>query len=382
MKVIILRYSEIFLKGNNRSFFEGALVENIKTALKSYQYKMVKRSARYIVSDYNDCDEQAIFDALKNIFGIYSLSIAQQVDTTMENIFETSKTMVEKGKSFRVVCNRADKTFSLNSMEIAREIGHMLLDWDESLTVDLHNPEQIVYVDVRENGKTFLYNSIVKAVDGMPVGTGGKGLLLLSGGIDSPVAGYMMAKRGMVLYAVHFHSFPYTSDRAREKVFELAKRLTKYCVHLTVECINVAEIQTEIHQKCNESYTITLLRRFMMRIANIIAERQRCGAVITGESLGQVASQTLESLTTTNAVCQLPAFRPLIGFDKEEIVKIAKQIDTYETSIEPFEDCCTIFLPKSPITRPKMEMVQKLEARLDVDGLIEKALQTSEIFKF
>ena len=357
-------------------------MENIKTALKSYQYKMVKRSARYIISDYNDQDEQAIFDTLKNIFGIYSLSIAQQVDSSMDNIFAISKTMVEKGKTFRVVCNRADKTFPLNSMEIAREIGHMLLDWDNSLVVDLHKPEQIVYIDVRENGKTFVYNSIVKAVDGMPVGTGGKGLLLLSGGIDSPVAGYMMAKRGMVLYAVHFHSFPYTSDRAREKVFELAKRLTKYCVHLTVECINVAEIQTEIHQKCNESYTITLLRRFMMRIAQIIAKRQGCGAVITGESLGQVASQTLESLTTTNAVCTMPAFRPLIGFDKEEIVTIAKKIDTYETSIEPFEDCCTIFLPKSPITRPKVEVCQKLEARLDVDGLIEKALASAEIFKF
>ena len=264
------------------------------------------------------------------------------------------------------------------SMKVSAEIGGEILEKHPNLTVDLFNPQNVVNIDIRENGKTFVFSQIIKAVNGMPVGTGGKGIVMLSGGIDSPVAAYMMAKRGMTLRALHFHSFPYTSMQAKQKVLDLAKIIKKYTLHLTVDVVSFTEIQTVIHEKCPEEYMITIMRRFMMRIAERIAKNNNAGAIITGESLGQVASQTLESLTSTNSVATLPVFRPLIGFDKDEIIEISQKIGAFETSILPYEDCCTIFLPKRPVTKPRLSAVEKVESVLDVDALVENALANIE----
>ena len=244
--------------------------------------------------------------------------------------------------------------------------------------MDLFNPEHIVYIDIRENGKTFVFGETIKAVNGMPVGTAGKGIVMLSGGIDSPVAAYMMAKRGMTLRAVHFHSFPYTSMQARQKVLDLAKIIKKYTLRMTVDVVSFTEIQTAIHENCPEEYMITIMRRFMMRIAERIAKLHGAGAVVTGESLGQVASQTLESITSTNSVATIPVFRPLIGFDKDDIIEISRRIGTFDTSILPYEDCCTIFLPKRPVTKPRLEQVLRVESVLDVDTLVDNALKSIE----
>ena len=268
----------------------------------------------------------------------------------------------------------------MNSYEISSEIGYRLLTEFKDLTVDLHNPDQELYVDVRENGKTLVFSSIIKAVNGMPVGVSGKGLLMLSGGIDSPVACFMMAKRGMTLRALHFASYPYTSENAKQKVLTLAKLLKKYCINMTVDVVSFTEIQTQIHEKCPENLMITIMRRFMMRIANRMCDLHDCKAVITGESLGQVASQTMESITSTNSVAKYPVLRPLIGFDKDEIIEIARKINTFNTSILPYEDCCTIFLPKNPATKPKLEVVERAEKALDVDALVEHALKNVETY--
>ena len=243
----------------------------------------------------------------------------------------------------------------------------------------MFHPDTVVSIDIRENGKTFVYSEVIKGVNGMPVGTAGKGIIMLSGGIDSPVAMYMMAKRGMTLRSVHFHSFPYTSLQAKQKVLDLAKIVKKYTLHMTVDVVSFTEIQTAIHEKCPEEYMITIMRRFMMRIAEKLAQKHGAGAVITGESLGQVASQTLESITSTNSVATLPVFRPLIGFDKDEIIEIAQKIGTFETSILPYEDCCTIFLPKKPVTKPRLSAVLKVESALDVETLVNNALQNIEV---
>ncbi len=381
MKVIIVRYSEIFLKGNNKNYFESVLIDNIRTQLKDFHCQVRKFRSRYVVFDFEQENCQAIVDAVKCVFGVYSVSVADEIDTSFDTIKQKCIEIAPQKGTFKVIANRADKTFPMNSMTLAGEIGHALLVSNNQLKVDIHNPENIVYIDVRENGKTFVYSNVEKAVNGMPVGTAGKGLALLSGGIDSPVAVFMMAKRGMRIRCLHFESFPFTSLQAKEKVLTLAKILKKYTMKISVDVVNIAEIQTEIHDKCDESFMIAIMRRFMMRIATIIAKKHGCGAVITGESLGQVASQTLESLTSTSAVCALPIFRPLIGFDKDEIVAISKRIGAFETSIQPFEDCCTIFLPKSPVIRPRLDVVEKMEEALDVDALVQRAIESFETFE-
>lgn len=378
MKAIIVRYSEIFLKGNNKSFFESALAENIRMQLSNFSYSLKKMSSRFVVRDFAETDSRAIMDALKNTFGVYSVSIADEVNSTFEEIEHKCLEVSPRAGTFKVTANRADKTFPMNSMELAGELGHSLLNAYPDLSVDLRNPENVVYVDVRENGKCFVYSHVEKAVNGMPVGTAGRGLALLSGGIDSPVAIYMMAKRGMRIRALHFESFPFTSLQAKEKVLSLAGILKKYTMKMSVDIVNFAEIQTQIHEKCDENYMIAIMRRFMMRIAVILAKKNSCGAVITGESLGQVASQTLESITCSSAVCPLPVFRPLIGFDKDEIVILSKQIGSYETSILPYEDCCTIFLPKSPVIHPRLSDIEKMEQALDVDTLVQNAISKLE----
>lgn len=378
MKVIIIRYSEIHLKGNNREFFESALVSNIKSVLKDFRYEFSRSNARYVIRNFDETLTDDIVDAVKNVFGVHSLSIAEEVPSDLNAISQAALKFLPSSGTFKVNTNRADKRFPVRSMDVSAQIGGDLLEANPSLKVDLYNPEHTVFVDIRENGKTFVYGETIKAVNGMPVGTGGKAIVMLSGGIDSPVAAYMMAKRGMTLRAVHFHSFPYTSMQARQKVLDLAKLLKKYTLHMTVDVVSFTEIQTAIHEKCPEEYMITIMRRFMMRIAERLAKMHGAGAVITGESLGQVASQTLESITSTNSVATIPVFRPLIGFDKDEIIEISQKIGTFDTSILPYEDCCTIFLPKRPVTKPRLEHVLRVESVLDVDALVDNAMQNIE----
>ena len=378
MKVVIIRYSEIHLKGNNREFFESALISNIKHVLQDYTYEFARSNARYIIRKFDESQLEQIVDAVKNVFGVHSLSVAEEVDSNVEQIKAAALTLAPTSGSFKVNTNRADKKFPIQSMNLSADIGGDILEANPSLTVDLFHPDHVVNIDIRENGKTFVYSEIIKAVNGMPVGTAGKGVVMLSGGIDSPVAAYMMAKRGMTLRAVHFHSFPYTSMQAKQKVLDLAKLVKKYSLRMTVDVVSFAEIQTAIHEKCPEEYMITIMRRFMMRIAEKLARMNGCGAVITGESLGQVASQTLESITSTNSVANIPVFRPLIGFDKDEIIEIAERIGTFKTSILPYEDCCTIFLPKKPVTKPRLDAVLKVESALDVDTLVNNAMQNIE----
>lgn len=378
MKVILIRYSEIHLKGNNRGFFENALINNIRHSLADKKYKLVKQSGRYVISEFEESEADSIVETVRNVFGVYSVSLADEVKSDYKEIKKSALAIAPESGTFKVVCNRADKRFPLNSMQLASSIGGDLLENNGKLSVDLHKPQHLVNIDVRENGKTFVFTNSIKGVNGMPVGTGGKGVLLLSGGIDSPVACYMMAKRGMSIRAIHFHSYPFTSLQAKEKVLTLAKILKKYTLHMTVDVVSFTEIQTAIHEKCPEEFMITIMRRFMMRIAERLAKKYGCGAIITGESLGQVASQTLESITSTNAVATLPVLRPLIGFDKDEIIEIAKRIDTFETSILPYEDCCTIFLPKNPVTKPRLDVVKRVESVLDIDALVEQALENVE----
>ena len=378
MRIIVLRYSEIHLKGANRSYFENMLFSNIKTVLNGFSYTLEKSTTRYLIKAFDEDKINELVDKLKNVFGLHSLSLATEVDSNIDEIFKAALSYVRTYGSFKVITNRADKTFPIRSMDMSAEIGGRILERFENITVDVKNPEWNIFIDIRENGKTLVYGDLIKCVNGMPVGTGGMGLLLLSGGIDSPVAGYMMAKRGMSVRALHFHSYPYTSQMAKDKVLKLASQIKKYSVHMTVDIISVTKIQTEIHKNCPEEFMIAILRRFMMRIAEILAKEKGIGAIITGESLGQVASQTLESITSTNSVVTLPVFRPLIGFDKDEIIEVAKRIGTFETSILPYEDCCTVFLPRNPVTRPKLHIVEKVESVLDIEGLIADALQSIE----
>ena len=379
MKVIIIRYSEIHLKGNNRDFFESILISNIKHVLSDYDYQFGRSNARYVIRNFDENYTEQILDAVKNVFGVYSVSPAEEVPSTYEDISSAALSMAPVYGTFKVNTNRADKRFPIPSMKLSADIGGKILEQNPTLKVDLFHPDTVVSIDIRENGKTFVYSEVIKGVNGMPIGTAGKGIIMLSGGIDSPVAMYMMAKRGMTLRSVHFHSFPYTSMQAKQKVLDLAKIVKKYTLHMTVDVVSFTEIQTAIHEKCPEEYMITIMRRFMMRIAEKLAQKHGAGAVITGESLGQVASQTLESITSTNSVATLPVFRPLIGFDKDEIIEIAKKIGTFETSILPYEDCCTIFLPKKPVTKPRLSAVLKVESALDVEMLVNNALQNIEV---
>lgn len=381
-KVIIIRYCELYLKGKNRGFFERIFAINIEKALKGIKHELHRQSGRYLLEGFSEDDISLILSKLDKVFGIHTLSVAYKVKSEIKNIYEVTELVCPSSGTFKVETHRADKKFPLNSMQISAELGGMLLDCHKDLSVDIHEPQFVVNVDVRENGTTLVFGEFLKGAGGMPVGTAGKGLLLISGGIDSPVAGHMIAKRGMSIDCIHFHSYPYTNMQAREKVMELAKILSEYTCGTTVHIVKVTHIQEEIHKKCNGEYMVTLLRRFMMRIAEKIADS--CGAqcLITGESLGQVASQTVEGMTSSNSVIDhLPVLRPLCGFDKNEIIDRSKQIGTYETSIQPYEDCCTVFLPKHPVTRPKLSDVLAEESKLDVQALVDEAMSTLEIVK-
>lgn len=381
MNTILIRYGEIFLKGNNRGYFESALAKNIRTALENFTFKFVRVQNRFLIEDYDEAYETDIIDKLTKIFGIHSVSVAVKVKSTEEELEKAAVLMMkDKSGTFRVTVNRADKKIQKSSMELAALLGGAVLESNPNLTVNLHVFDTDLYVDIRENGLSYLFTDKIMGAGGMPVGTAGAGMVLLSGGIDSPVAAYMMAKRGLKLHAIHFHSAPYTSEMAKQKVVDLAGIVKNYSGPIVLHVIPFTDVQLKIHEKCPAELMITIMRRFMMRIAERVAKANSCGALITGESLGQVASQTMESITVTNGVIEdLPVFRPLIGMDKTEIMDIARNIDTYDTSILPYEDCCTVFLPKNPVIRPKLETVLKAEAKLDVETLIAACIENQEI---
>ena len=381
-KVIIIRYAEIQLKGKNRGWFEKVFAINIEKNLKGIRHELRRLSGRYLVENFNEEDTDTVVNRLMKVFGIHSISIAQKVSSDMQNIYEAALSVCPETGTFKVETHRADKTFSLNSMQISAEIGGKLLETNKNLKVDIHNPQSTVYIDLRENGTALVFGKFFKGAGGMPVGTAGKGMLLLSGGIDSPVAGYMIAKRGMSLECIHFHSYPYTNMMAKEKVIELAKILSPYTCGIKLNIVSVTHIQEEIHKNCNADYMVTLLRRFMMRLSERIAIKNGAQCIITGESLAQVASQTIEGMTSSNSVIgKLPVLRPLCGFDKDEIIERSRAIGTYTTSIEPYEDCCTVFLPEHPVTRPKLAEIEAEESKLNVALLIDEALSNIEVIK-
>lgn len=379
-KAIIIRYCEIHLKGKNRGYFEKMLKENIKRSLKNINCTFAAMHSRYLIEDFSEEDLPIIEEKLHKIAGIHTYSIALVVENDFEKIFEACSSLCNgKHGTFRVTANRADKTFTPNSMECARLLGGRLLEvYGDKIKVDVVAPSFTVFVDIREDGKTFVYTDVVHCMSGMPVGSAGRGLLLISGGIDSPVAGYMMCKRGMKLDCLHFHSFPYTGEAAKQKVVDLTEKVGEYNGGINLYVVSFTHIQEAIHENCPEEFMITLMRRFMMRIAERLSCKIGAQAIVTGESLGQVASQTIESITSSNSVVTMPVLRPLIAFDKIDIIDISRKIDTYETSILPYEDCCTVFLPKFPAIKPDLKRVLKAESNLDVDGLIEDAMKNIE----
>ena len=378
-QVILLRYGEIFLKGKNRSFFESTLVKNIKSSVAQFGAEVSKSAGRIYVTNLSNNIEQ-IIERLQKVFGLVSLSVATQIDTSISNIEELCKTIKIKTSTFKVITKRADKKFPIQSDKFSAMMGGVILDNNSNVSVDVVNPQTIVNIDIRENGKTFIYYEKISCAGGLPLGTAGKGLLLLSGGIDSPVAGYMMAKRGLAFDCIHFHSFPYTSQQAKDKVISLAHKLTPYVHNHNLFVVPFTKIQENIHKYCDDDYMVILVRRFMMKIAERVAQKYNLQALITGENLAQVASQTIQSITVTNqAVENIPVFRPLIAFDKIEIMGIAKNIGTYETSILPYEDCCSVFLPNSPVTKHKLDKILKNESKLNVDSLIDEAINNIEI---
>ena len=382
-QVIIIRFGEIFLKGKNRGFFERALETNLRRALKDFSCEFEKQSGRYFVKNFQDYESDAIIEKLKKVFGVHSLSIAYETTADMDSLTEAAMLVARPQGTFKVESHRGDKKYPLTSVEISKTLGGRLLQaYKGSLSVDVHNPSFVVRVDVREHNVALVFAEFIDGANGMPVGTAGKGLLLISGGIDSPVAGHMMAKRGMVVDCLHFHSYPYTNMQAKQKVVDLATILSEYTCGTNLYNVSVTHIQEAIHEKCKAELMITLLRRFMFRIAERHALRIHAQCLITGESLGQVASQTIEGVTSSNAVVEkLPVLRPLIGFDKNEIIDRSVKMGAYETSILPFEDCCTVFLPDYPATRPKMEDILREESKLDVEGLIAEAFASMEKIK-
>lgn len=381
-KVIIISYGEIALKGQNKRFFENKLVNNIRHAITDLgKLKIYKEHSRIYI-DVEDYNEEEIINRVKKVFGVVSISPAKRFSVDMDLIKDMvldeikSRKTEEEIKTFKIQSKRVDKKFPTSSMEISREIGAFVLNADHGLTVDVHNPDLLVNVEIRN--KAFVHSKKISGFGGLPLGTNGKALLLLSGGIDSPVAGWLVGKRGVEIEAIHFHSHPFTSERAKEKVIDLAKTLSIYCGKFKLYSINLLSIQKAINKNCPEGEMTILSRRFMMKIAEKIALKSNCDALITGESIGQVASQTTKSLHVTNAAVNLPVFRPLIAMDKVDIIDLSKKIDTYETSILPFEDCCTVFLPKHPVTQPKLVNILKSEALLDVDGLIQEVIDDME----
>ncbi len=381
-KFLIVRYGEIALKKRNRHFFENKLLTNIRRVLTDMDDTLVTKQHGRMFVEYQEEDFEEVVDRVIKVFGVVSVSPATRIENDMETIRETAlaeaKAIIEEHghKTFKVDCRRANKGFPMKSPEVMYDVGGYVLHGTEGLTVDVHNPDFVLNVEIRNY--TYIYADVIPGLSGMPYGSAGKAMLLLSGGIDSPVAGWLMAKRGVQLEAVHFHSYPFTSERAMEKVMDLARILTKYTGKIKVHSINLLDIQKAINENCPSSQMTILSRRFMMAIAERLAHTYECKALITGESIGQVASQTMEGLIATNSRVEAPVFRPLIAMDKTDIVSIAQKIGTFETSILPFEDCCTVFLPDKVVTRPRLEDLHKSEENLDVEALIEDAVSKRE----
>lgn len=385
--IFIVRCGEVALKGMNKPYFEKTLAERIRRNLRDYDGVEVKRHEGLIfVRSPKELNSEEIIRQVSRVFGVSSISPAVEAPSDLDAIGETAVEFMkqqirERGiRTFKVEAKRADKTFPVKSPEIARIIGASVLIGCKVLKVDVHEPDCKLFVDLRRD-RTYLYDEKIQGFGGLPLGTNGKGLVLLSGGIDSPVAAWMMAKRGMVIEALHFHSYPYTSPRAQQKVEELAGIVASYCGRMKIHVINLLPIQEQIVQNCPEEETTILVRRFMMRIGERIARRSGCMMLITGENLGQVASQTAEALVVTDACVQMPVMRPLIAMDKVDIMDKAMEIGTYEKSIEPYEDCCTVFLPKHPSTKPRLAQIEASEALLDVEGLVDAAVKSEEIVR-
>ncbi len=368
--IILVRFNEIHLKGGNKKYFINLLYNNIKNALKEYNCLIESVDNRLIIRDYTNFDEDDIIDNLKCVFGVHSISKARELNNSVEEINDFVANL-KIDTSFKCDVNRADKSFPIQSNEYEKILGEIVLNNNPNAKVDIHKPNVTIHIDIRTNGKSFVFYDIIYAYSGLPLGENTDGLLLLSGGIDSPVAGFCMAKRGMRQDILHFDSFPYTSAQAKNKVILLAKQIKKFIGAKYMYVCSMTKLQEEFHLNCNEEYAINLLRRSMIRVANYLCDKYKYKAIITGESLGQVASQTIESLTSTNAVAEYPVLRPLIAFNKDEIISIAKEIDTYKTSILPYEDCCTVFLPKNPIIKPKIKNSLKEESKIDLNTLLK-----------
>ena len=378
-EILLLKLGEVVLKGLNRNVFEDKLVSNVSRRIRPYGRFQIytRQSTIYVEPKEDGCDMDGAYRACTQVFGVAAVARALPCEKTVEAIVDTAKTYLAgefaKARTFKVESKRAEKRYTLNSIQLSQAVGGELNELFPQVAVDVHHPDLTVFVEIREKA-AYVHGPAMEGAGGLPVGMGGKAVSLLSGGIDSPVSSWMMARRGMWLEMVHFESPPYTSQMAQDKVLELAKELTPWCGQLMVHIVPFTEIQEEIRRKCPEEYFTLIMRRFMMRLAQAVARRVKAGALITGESLGQVASQTMLALGVTESVTELPVLRPLIGMDKVEIIRMSRRIGTYDTSILPYEDCCTVFTPRHPCTRPVLEDVAAAEAALDVDALMEKSL--------
>ncbi|MHC1785492.1 MAG: tRNA uracil 4-sulfurtransferase ThiI [Christensenellales bacterium] len=379
--LIMVRYGEIFLKGTNRPYFLKLLLSRVRQAVKPFSARVLLHDSRLIVSDMSDTS--ACMEAVRKVFGVHSVcpALEMEKDDFGALCAQAAKMMQGLTGSFKVIARRSDKRYFIDSLEINARVGEYVLANCQGLHVDVKKPEHVLSIEIRDFA--YLYVRVLPGVGGMPVGSNGKAVLLLSGGIDSPVAGYMIAKRGVSLCAVHYYSFPYTGERAKEKVLDLARILASYCAGIKVYVVPFTDIQMRIHESCPDDYTTLIMRRYMMRIADRIASREGAQALITGESIGQVASQTMDAIVCTDMVTEKPVFRPLIGFDKIEIIDYAQRIGTFDTSSLPFEDCCTVFTPQHPVTHPRPDKTALAEAKLaGGEALIEAAIRGAEILQF
>lgn len=386
-EILLCKYGEIVLKGANKKYFEDMLCKQLKQKAKKFGAFSITRaqSTIYIKPENDLCDMDGMFEAALKTFGIAAIGRAMECKKDIDDIKRTAREYIPQfldgKKSFKVEGKRSDKTFGYDSMQLSKIVGGEILSvMGNKIKVDVHKPDTVVRVEIRESA-AYVHAGQFKGACGMPVGSNGRGLLLLSGGIDSPVAGYMMAKRGLHIEAVHFESYPYTSELARQKVIDLARLISEYTGDIYVHVVSLTHIQEELVKKCDEDYFTLLLRRYMMTIASRVAKQHSASCLITGESLGQVASQTTEALTVTNDAASIPVFRPCIGMDKEEIIEISRKINTFETSIQPYEDCCTVFTPKHPKTRPELSKVLIEEQKLDFEALVEEAIATAYTVK-
>ena len=385
----LIKYAEIAIKGKNRYLFEDALVKQMRLALESVEgdFQVIKEQGRVYVLCPDNYDFDEAVEALQRVFGIVGISPVmifpdQGLEQTKKDVLEYMQARYpDFSGTFKVYTRRAKKSYPVPSMEVSAELGGVILDHFPGASVDVHTPELTLSVEIRE--KIYVYSETLPGPGGMPVGTNGKAMLLLSGGIDSPVAGYMIAKRGVKIDAVYFHAPPYTSERAKQKVVDLAKLVARYSGPIRLHVVNFTDIQLYIYDQCPHEELTIIMRRYMMRIAEHFAKESGCLGLITGESIGQVASQTLQSLAATNEVCTIPVYRPVIGFDKQEIVGISRKINTFETSIQPFEDCCTIFVAKHPVTKPNLNVIHRSEKKLDekIDQLMKEAIETTEVIE-